>query len=96
MSKERRSKGKKDDQKGKKGGSHRSNSGRRSVKRESKDNKTGCFRCGALDHLAAQCPTYKERSISRCRDCRLDHPTGECKTRRQSNHSEVKKEEDQK
>ena len=95
MSKERRYKGKKEDQRGRKGGSHRSNSGRRSEKRESKDNKTGCFRCGDSDHLAAQCPTYKERSTSRCRDCRLDHPTGKCKTKRQSNNSEIKKEEDQ-
>ena len=51
MSKERRNKGKQDDQRGRKGGSQRNNSGQRSEKREGNENKTGCFRCGKSDHL---------------------------------------------
>ena len=56
MSKERRNKGKQDDQRGRKGGSQRNNSGRRSEKREGKESRTGCFRCGASDHLAKRDP----------------------------------------
>ena len=76
------------------GSNQRNNSGQRSEKKEGNENKTGCFRCGKTDHLAKQYPTYKDRSTSKCRDCRLDHPTGECRNRRQSNHLEVKKEEE--
>ena len=94
MSKERRYKGKKEDQRERKGGSHRRNSSRRSEKRESKDEKTECFRCGDTDHLAAQCKTYRERSKSRCKECKLEHPTNKCKTKRQSNNTDIKEEED--
>ena len=47
---------------------------------------------GAKDHLAVKCPIYKERSPTICRDCKLEHPTSKCRTRRQSNHTELKEE----
>ena len=60
-------------------------------KQEGKDSRSGCFRCGSKSHLANKCPIYKSRSPSKCRDCKLDHKTSECKTpRRHSNHTEVK------
>ena len=59
---------------------------RESKEQKGKDSRSGCFRCGSKSHLTVKCPIYKSRSPSKCRDCKLDHKTSECKTRRHSNH----------
>ena len=64
---------------------------RETKKQESNDNRSGCFRCGSQNHRANKCPIYKSRSLSMCRDCKLDHKTSECKTpKHTSNHTEAK------